>query len=327
MLFRSGKILTGSGNDYTYYFETGLEDITLNITPLVEEWLTGSKPNNGLMIKLSGSFEDGSQLTSFYTKKFSARGSEFYMNRPCIEARWNPSVTDDRNNFYAESPLLSSTDNTMNLYFYNKVSGKLKNIYTDPSLTIEFYSDSALTNQITPTYANLTNPFPGVYKAEVVLDTTASVIYDRWVDLDTVFASSFDVYQRENDIVGSNSEYIVNITNLKSKYTQQERARMNVFVREHDWQPNIYTKAYNNVENTAISNLYYKIFRLNDNYVVVDYSTGSLAYSKTSYDSNGNYFELDMNIFEKDYGYGIKLATWDGAQLMEFKDTFKFRVE
>ena len=102
---------------------------------------------------------------------------------------------------------------------------------------------------------------------------------------------------------------------------------MNIFVRERDWQPNIYAVAYNNVENTSIPNLYYKIFRLNDNYVIVDYSTGSLAYSKTSYDSNGNYFELDMNIFEKDYGYGIKLATWDGSQLREFKNTFKFRVE
>ena len=29
-----------------------------------------------------------------------------------------------------------------------------------------------------------------------------------------------------------------------------------------------------------------------------------------------------MNIFEKDYGYGIKLATWDGTQLTEFKNIF-----
>lgn len=323
-----GDILTGSGNSFDFYFESGLEDLNVNITSLVEEWLSNTKDNNGLLIKLSGSFEDGSQKTSFYTKKFSARGSEFYMNRPCIEARWNPSVTDDRNNFYASSSLLSADDNKMNLYFYNKVNGALKNIVGNPVPTVELYTDSGLTNLITASYSNVTNPLPGVYKAQIAVDTTASLLYDKWVNGATkYFSSSFDVYQRENDTVSNTPEYIVNISNLKPYYSQQEKARMNIFVRERNWQPNIYTVAYNNIENTAIPNLYYKIFRLNDNYVIVDYSTGSLAYSKTSYDSNGNYFELDMNIFEKDYGYGIKLATWDGAQLIEFKDIFKFRIQ
>lgn len=328
---QGGDILTGSGYDLSYYFETGLEDLQINITHLVEQWMTGSLSNNGLLLKMSGSFEDGTQLTSFYTKKFSARGSEFYLNRPCIEARWDPTVTDDRNNFYASSSLLSSADNKMNLYFYNKVGGALKNIVGNPVPALELYTNSALTSAITASFVSVTNPLPGVYKAQVAVDTTASVLYDKWVNALTssikYFSSSFDVYQRENDTVSTEPEYIVNISNLKAKYTQQEDARMNIFVRERGWQPTIYTVAYNNIENTSLPNLYYKIFRLNDNYVIVDYSTGSLAYSKTSYDSNGNYFELDMNIFEKDYGYGIKLATWDGAQLKEFKDTFKFRVE
>jgi len=323
--------LTGSGNDYTYYFSSGLEDIELDITELTERWIDGSLANNGLLIKLSSSLENGSTLTSYYTKKFSARGSEFYMRRPCIEARWDPSVTDDRNNFYAYSNLLSPDDNKMNLYFYNKVNGALKNIYNNPTLDIEFYTDSGFTNQISASYVNVTNPLPGIYRAQVSIDTTSSVLYDKWVNSLTsstkYFSGSLDVYQREADSVSDLPQYIVNITNLKTAYYQNENARFNIFVRERDWQPNIYTVAYNNVENTAIPNLYYKIFRYNDNYTIVDYSTGSLAYTKTSYDSNGNYFELDMNILEKDYGYGIKLATWDGSVLREFKDTYKFRIQ
>jgi len=323
--------ITGSGYDLKYYFETGLEDIELDITDIVESWMTGTLPNNGLLVKLSSSFEDGSALTSFYTKKFSARGSEFYFSRPCIEARWNPTVVDDRNNFYASSSLLNAADNTMNLYFYNKAGGSFKNIVNNPIPAIKFYTDAAFTNEITAAYSSVSNPLPGIYRAQVAIDTTASVVYDKWVNPLTssikYFSASFDIYQRENDTVSSQTEYIYNITNLKALYSQNEKARMNIFVRERGWQPTIYTVAYNNVENTSIPNLYYKIFRLNDNYTIVDYSTGSLAYSKTSYDSNGNYFEIDMNIFEKDYGYGIKLATWDGSTLKEFKDTFKFRVE
>jgi len=145
--------------------------------------------------------------------------------------------------------------------------------------------------------------------------------------LDKYYSGSFDIYNRINSDSNTDIEYVINITNLKSSYSQEEQARFNIFIRERDWQPTIYTVAYNNIENTSIPNLYYKIFRFNDNYTVVDYSTGSIAYSKTSYDSNGNYFELDMNILEKDYGYGIKLALWDGIQLSEFKETFKFRVD
>jgi hypothetical protein len=322
---------TGGSYEKDYYFETGLEDMVLNVTDIVEEWLSGTLDNYGFNVRMSSSFEDGSQLTSFYTKRFSARGSEYYMNRPCIEARWNPSVVDDRNNFYSSSSLLSAADNTMCLYFYNKVGGALKNIVGNPIPAIQFYTDSGLTSAVTASYSLVTNPFPGVYKAQVAVETTASVLYDKWVNELTTsikyFSGSFDVYQRENDYTDSETEYICNITNLKPTYTQEENARMKIFVREKDWQPTVYTVAYNNVENTSIPNLYYKIFRLNDNYVIVDYSTGSLAYSKTSYDANGNYFDIDMNIFEKDYGYGIKLATWDGTHIKEFKNIFKFRVD
>lgn len=326
-----GDIITGSYYDMSASFITGLENIDINITQLTEDWLSGLLPNNGLLIKLSGAYEEAGLKQSFYTKKFSARGSEFYLSRPCIEARWNPSITDDRNNFYASSSLLSEEDNLMNIYFYNKVNGLLKNIVGNPIPVIKFFSNLSLTQEITSSYTLVTNPLPGVYKAQVALNTTASIVYDKWVDTATqtikYYSGEIEVLQRENDSSAYNTEYVLNINNLKPIYKQNELARFNIFARERDWQPNIYTVAYNNIQNTAIPNLYYKIFRFNDNYTIIDYSTGSLAYTKTSYDSNGNYFELDMNIFEKDYGYGIKLATWDGNSLREFKDTYKFRIE
>jgi len=339
LMAASGSQWTNEGSDFltdvqtslSYSLETGLEDIDLDITDLTEKWISGQLANYGLLIKLSSSQEDGSTKQSYYTKKFSARGSEYYMNRPCIEARWDPSVVDDRSNFFASSSLLSSEDNTMNIYFYNKVNGKLKNIVGNPIPNIQFYTDSLLLNALTASLATVSNPLPGVYKAQVSLDTTASVIYDKWVNSLTsstkYHSSSFDIYQRINDDSSDLTEYIVNIDNMKSIYNHNENVRFNIFVREKDWHPTIYTVAYDNIENTIIPNLYYKIFRFNDNYTIIDYSTGSIAYSKTSYDSNGNYFELSMNILEKDYGYGIKLATWDGNNLVEFKNIYKFRVE
>jgi hypothetical protein len=42
---------------------------------------------------------------SYYTKKFFARSSEFYFDRPNIEARWDSTRRDNRGNFYFSSSL------------------------------------------------------------------------------------------------------------------------------------------------------------------------------------------------------------------------------
>ena len=323
---------TSSAPEYnlSYYFSSGLEDIELDITKIVEDWAAGTAQNYGFMVNLSSSYEDGSQSRSFYTKKFSARGSEFFYRRPCIEARWEAIVTDDRNNFFVSSSVLNASDNLMNLYFYNKVRGNLKNIAGNVIPGLKFYSNSALTQEITSSTVTVSNPSYGIYKGQVSVFTTASVIYDRWYNtssLQTYYSSSIDVQSFSESETSSDSEYVINITNLKQKYLTTETARFKIYSRLKDWSPTLYSVSYNQVENTVINNLYYKTFRLNDNYTIIDYSTGSLAYSKTSYDQDGNYFDLDMSLLEKDYGYGIKFAIYENQELKDVGPVFKFRVE
>jgi len=226
--------------------------------------------------------------------------------------------------------MLSEEDNKMSIYFYNKVNGRNKNIVGDILPNVKFYTDEQLTNEITSSYKMVSNPIAGVYKAQVSIDTTASILYDVWYNtssLQQYFSSEFEVNSRFGSDTDSEEDYVISIQNNKLTYSDNEIARFKIFSRKKNWQPTIYSKAYNVIENESIPDLYYKIFRLNDNYVVVDYSTGSLAYTKTSYDSNGNYFELDMSIFEKKYNYGIKLARWNGSMLKELPTTFKFKVE
>jgi hypothetical protein len=325
-----GSFITSSGYTLTQNFSSGLEDIDVDITDIVEKWANSTIQNYGFIVKLSGNFEDGTQKTSFYTKKFSARGSEFFFKKPSIEARWSAVVTDDRNNFYASSSAFSDTDNIMNLYFFNRPRGVLKNIVGNIIPGVKFYSDKNLTNEISSSYKVITNPSAGTYKAQVAIGTTASVIYDKWYNtssLTNYFSSSFDVKQPQSYDYDYSPEFVFNVTNMKVSYNPSELARVKVFTREKDWSPTIYSVANNIIENDIINNLYYKIFRLSDNYLVFDYSTGSIAFSKTSYDSNGNYFDLDMSILEAGYTYGIKFATYDGVSLKEYPNTFKFKVE
>jgi hypothetical protein len=76
-------------------------------------------------------------LTSAYDKKFSGRGSEYFFKRPYIEARWPDYEIDDRDNFYAKSPL--TLDNTNTIALRNYIDGTLTDIPNEPP-TIEFYS-------------------------------------------------------------------------------------------------------------------------------------------------------------------------------------------
>ena len=46
-----------------------------------------------------------------------------------------------------------------------------------------------------------------------------------------------------------------------------------------------------------------------------------------SYDSNGNYFDLKMNMLEPDYAYGIKFVYYTNGAYREQPEVFKFRVE
>ena len=88
---------------FTATFDKGTEDLEVNVTSLVEQWIVGTKQNYGFGVFLSGSFESGT--TSYYTKKFFARSSEFFFKRPVLEARFNTDLKDDRGDFYSSSSL------------------------------------------------------------------------------------------------------------------------------------------------------------------------------------------------------------------------------
>ena len=78
-----------------------------------------------------------------------------------------------------------------------------------------------------------------------------------------------------------------------------------------------------------MENAYFRISRIADNHTVIDYGTGSAnnEYSRLSYDVSGNYFDLDMNLLQPDYAYGINLIYYVNGAYVEQPEQFKFRVE
>jgi len=332
-----GDYLTSS--NYSQYFSGGTEDLEVDITPLAEEWISGTIGNYGVGIHLTSSEETGTR--SFYTKMFFARGSEFFFKRPYIEARWDGAITDDRNDFVLSSSLLPAADNLNKLYLYNKFRGKLVNIPEVGTGSIYVSMHSGTTAPVgarlplqggvfvvTGTYVST-----GVYSASVAMGTNLDSVFDVWHNdsgsSPTQYYTGSAITVRDHTASPDDQpgDYIIKITNLKSTYSTQENARLKMYARSKDWSPTVYTIASSQIENSTINSMYYKLYRTSDNYEIIPYGTGSLQFTKLSYDKSGNYFDFDMSLLQSGFEYAFKFMILEYDEYKEQPSEFKFRVE
>jgi len=333
--------------NYTQTFKGGTEDLSVKITGLVEKWIAGDYSNYGIGIYLTSSQLSGANK-SYYTKKFSARGSEFIMKRPIIEARWNNTQKDYRGNFYASSSLLTAIENKQTVYLYNFVRGQLRDLHFkdegyDNTIYVSLWTSASKGDQLTTTPNHPVTGgriSKGIYTASFALETTRSVVYDRWYSGSTVHGRpSLSGTDNTGYMTGTLyvkkfltsptyqiPRYVNKITNLQSEYRIGDNARLRVFSRLKDWSPTIYTVASKKIENEFIDDAYYKVYRVIDNFEVIPYGTGSLKYTQLSFDASGSYFDLDIAPFESGYEYAVKLLYYIDSSYREQTETFKFRV-
>ena len=352
---------TTAGGDYhaspafTASFDKGDEDLEVNVTSLVEQWIDTTKANYGFGIKLSSSYEATSSSNlgganfSYYTKKFFARSTEYFFDRPVLEARWDSSRRDNRGNFYFSSSLAPGSENLNTLYLYNYIRGNLRDIAGDsnaiPVLNL-YYSSGSVPEGSALYFRNSSNAAvnflsasresTGVYKATFsvtggVTNSTYEYIQDVWtmsgsqLHTGSVIAPKSFAFSGHNP----NSKHVVTISNLKPRYTTGQTERFRLFVREKGWSPNIYTVAKSAPANLLIESASYQLTRLSDNKIVIPYNTGSDSATMLSYDVSGNYFDLDLDMLEAGYTYGLKFSFYEDS-LSSYREqpyTFKIRVE
>ena len=357
-----GDYLTSSGDlFFEQTFTSGLEDLEVNVTTLVEEWISGDQDNHGVEVLLSSSYEtyyssstggdtgsiinnlDGA-TKSYYTKRFFARGSQYFFKRPVIEARWNDVTRDDRGDFMLSSSRAPSADNLNTLYFYNIVRGRLTNLpdIGTGAIYVSLYSGSADNSDPSGSAlllydgsTALTGGYvsTGIYSCSLAITaatTAVSPMYDVWFSGTTeYFTGSFKPYALSTGLTLEPPRYVINITNLKPTYDSKETARLRLYTRNKNWSPTIYTVAKTDPPSTSIISASYKVYRTLDGYEAVTYGTGSDFYTGLSYDVSGNYFDFDMSLLDPGYTYAFKFAFYDEQvkSWQEQDSTFKFKVE
>jgi len=346
-----GDYYADASSSFTASFDTGYENIELDITPLVEQWISGSKPNYGVGVRLSSTEE--SAANSYYTKMFFARGSQFFFKRPYIEARWDSSKKDNRGSFYYSSSLAPAADNLNTIFLYNYVRGQLKNIPAigTGSISVNIYSGSAANSGpsgsklqlsaggdvVSTDLYSVTGGYvsAGIYSASFAYtgSTSLTKIFDVWSSSSVeYFTGSIEPASVTQTWPGQsynpNQQYVSKVTNLKPFYSNENTtARLRLYTRKKDWNPNIYSIASQAAPIDLVEDAYYKVYRVDDDWSVIPYGTGSNNHTRLSYDNSGSYFDLDMSILEADHTYAIKFVYYLNGQYAEQPEKFTFRVE
>ena len=357
-----GSFKTGSDANLDVYtfkqtFDTGFEDMEIDVSNLVEDWVDDDYITNyGFGIHLTASLETGSN--SYYTKKFFARGSQFFHKRPVLEARWDDSKKDNRGNLYLSSTMVPAADNLMKLYLYNVVKGELTDIPYVGTGEVEVSIYSGNLANSSPSGSRIGLPAGGGTITAGDQNTTASHVETGIYSCSFAYTASgittiFDVWHTSSYGIGGNTfpytefhtgsaitvntydskdynfdqKYVSNVTNLKAVYSTDESVRFRVYVRLKDWSPTIYSIASEEIETSIIEDAYYKIVRVADNLEVVPLGTGSINHTRLSYDVSGSYFDLEMNLFNEDAVYELSLAYVINGSYVEQSEKFRFRVE
>ena len=338
---------------FTASFDSGVEDLEVNITPIVEKWIAGTSNNYGLILRLAPDQEGTGVERSYYTKKFFGRTSEYFLKRPIIEARWDASTKDDRGNFYFSSSLATEADNLNTLYFYNYVRGRLRSIPLNESaiVVVSLYSGSSGTptgskfalskggNVVSAADTNATasEVSTGVYAASISVTGSArslTNIYDVWQIKNGSTYTQFHTGSirpviADSQVWSKNPTYVSTIPNLKKTYSRAETARLRLYTREKDWSPTIYNKASNTIQRSIIHSASYRVTRDIDGLEAIPFGTGSDLHTVMSHDVSGNYADIDFKSLESGYSYSIDFSFYDQAlsawTLQPQK--FRFRVD
>lgn len=100
------------------YFETGEEDLELDVTNFVSASIKDLVPNNGFVIALSGAYEKNTK--SYFVKRFGSRNTLNTAIRPKLIIKFDDSINDNLENF--------EFDTTGSLYLQNFSRGNLTNL-------------------------------------------------------------------------------------------------------------------------------------------------------------------------------------------------------
>jgi len=229
--------VTGTDNDLTasltqrtatFYGNTIISSSAAANVATVTSFAGGTGAlNYGFVLKLSGSLEDGSLLRSYYTKKFFAKSSHHFLERPIVEAQWDSSVKDDRGSILKSSSLAPAADNLNNIYLYNRIRGYLQDIPSTGShlllnLVPSLGSDPESlvgSGGAVETHVTASRHSKGIYKATFAYSGSQTSLRDIWLSDNRLAQGTFTYTGTVADLNNGVTFTIIDASGTSHVYT------------------------------------------------------------------------------------------------------------
>lgn len=298
------------------HLDSGYEDIDLDVTPLVETWLSGTAPNNGLMLRMDDAIESNSNYTDFYTKKFYSRQSDYVDRRPYLEVRANDFIGDDRSNM--------RWDRTGSLFLYNIIDGALTDLATLPVVRI---SDAS------GTLAAMTGSrvSVGVYSASLALPSASysgSVFHDGWSSAGrSLLTGTFTFVETQvTNTISDPRQLIAVVRDLRDEYSEEEFITVPVMFKRRPTTLAVLSTASLTPRPHIVESCYYAIENDATRERVIPFGTGSLQHTRLSYDGEGNYFRMHMSCLHAGNVYRILLLVDESGRRTIIDPGARFKV-
>lgn len=305
------------------HFDDGAEDLDVDVTPIVNGWLSGTLVNNGLGIMMTASIESDAVYVDYYQKKFYSRQTDFFDRVPYIEVRSTDYTRDDRANM--------QWGRTGSLYLYNVVGGSYANLAGN-FVTVAISDASGVLTYLTASRGAA----PGIYSATFALPTGAfsagrpysgSVFYDAWGSGSFSFGTgSFMLSAALPTQTITQKPLTARVRNMRDEYLPEDVEVFEVLFRRQAHTLPVFQTASLGAVPYIIEQAYYAVENDATRERVIPFGTGSQHETRLSYGASGNSFKLHMRNLHQGNAYRIIFLVYENGRQQIIDGGFRFRV-
>ena len=329
------------------YFETGEEDLLIDITNIVSGTITGQIPDHGFLLGLSGSYEK--DTSTYFVKRFASRNSSNTAIRPKLIVKYDDSIQDNHEDFIF--------DTSGSLYLNNFQLDDAANIVsTTAGATLTGNNVMVLkiaTGSFKKTFnvsqaVRGVNTLTGMYSSSFAIsrystddvngdnlkkhiDTSGSITFDEiWTSSDetvTYLSSSLIIKTNTRTALNhSHQNLLVTVTNLRDAYKIGDVIKVRVFSENRN-RDIVYKKLPLEKKSQVYHQMFYRVRDFQSGDIIIDFDTTKKS-NRLSTDSKGMYFEFYVDSLPKGRTYVFDfLIKKDGFDTIVTDAASKFRVE
>jgi hypothetical protein len=342
--FIQGNLNDGNGIvsfESSQIFQSGQEDLSVNVTKIVSGVLAGIIPDTGFRLSFTSSQETDGKTR--FVKRFASRNTTNTAKRPKLIITYDDSISDQTQMFEF---------NTSGSIFLNSYTrGVQSNLLSGSSLTqltgsncviVKIESGSISRFYSGSQYSIGSIPTSGLYKSSFLVNSFDSDIRSyltgsgasglhfgvKWLSIDrsVLYATgSLNINARETTYFSQTPErYFINITNMRSAYKNNEKFRFRVFIDDFN-KDIVFAKTPLENLGVIVDKCYYRVRDFESDDIIIPFHDPG---TKISNDSSSHYFDIFMSSFPRGrtYTFDFKIVN-KGQEIIVNDVAAKFRVE